>query len=100
MITEEKKYFERYNLLKKEIELPVKTKLYFLIFENAVFQPKDTKPHEFKNTFSKSLLSAFLNLSSIEKGKYLLNNMSFVAEHLERKEKLRIKADSTVDGYD
>ena len=40
MITEEKSDLEKYYLLKKDIDLPVKVKLYFLIFDNALDQTK------------------------------------------------------------
>lgn len=40
MITEGKSDLEKYFLLKKELELPVKVRLYFLIFENAIDHTK------------------------------------------------------------
>lgn len=40
MITEEKSDLEKYYLLKKDVNLPVKVKVYFFIFENAINQTK------------------------------------------------------------
>lgn len=63
MITEEKSDLEKYYLLKKDVDFPVKVKLYFLIFENALDQNKAPRTIESKKGFSKALLNAFLNLS-------------------------------------
>jgi len=40
MITEQNSDLEKYYHLKKDVELPVKARLFFLIFENALDQNK------------------------------------------------------------
>lgn len=51
-------------MMKKDMELPVKVKLYFLIFENALDNKKAERGTETKSSFSNELLNAFVNLSA------------------------------------
>lgn len=83
MITENKSDLQKYYLLKKDIELPVKVRLYFLIFENQLDHSKALKTIDEKKGFSKALLNAFSNLSTAEKGAYLLSTINFVIEQLD-----------------
>jgi hypothetical protein len=65
----------------------VKVRLYFLLFENTLDQTKSDKALEkhSKNTFSKALINAFVNLSTAEKGHFLYNSMNFVIEQMAKK---------------
>lgn len=94
MIAEQNSDLEKYYRLKKDVDLPVKVRLFFLIFENALDQNKAPKTIQEKKGFSKALLNAFSNLSTNEKGQYLLNSISFVLQQQDRQEKEKTKADS------
>lgn len=90
----DKSEMDKYNALKNEVELPVKIKLYFLIFENAIENNKAPRAIETRKGFSKALLNAFTNLSNQEKGLYLLDGLNYVLEQLDKQEKDKTKSDT------
>lgn len=97
MKKDQKSDLEEYYMIKKDLQLPVKVKLYFLIFENALDNTKTGRVAETKSSFSKDLLTAFLNLSAGQKGIYMLHNINFALEQLDSLDKERTKPDSGID---
>ena len=97
MKTDQKSDLQKYEMIKKDIQLPVKVKLYFLIFENALNNTNTACVTETKSSFSKELLTAFTSLSAAQKGMYMLHNLNFVLEQLDSLDKERTKPDSGID---